>query len=172
MSKLVRRVVQTVAVMMVVLLSWFGWHLYLINGATKSIVWQTEEGGLTLHYFPLKAQATLLVGDDYFQGSPRTWRMTEAGASKRIVGAPQVPFPEELFADANIASVDRSPSAECGPDPRFGLTCSSGAGLVSIYADVSYLQRSNIVWKLEYACETDANYCAFLSRVRDLAEVP
>ena len=91
MSKPVRRILQAIAVLVILLLSWFGWQMYRLNGATKFMVWQTDEGGLTLTYFPLKDQATLLVGDDYVRGSQRTWRMTEPGAAKRNVALPSQP---------------------------------------------------------------------------------
>ncbi len=172
MPKPVRRLLQIFSVLVVLVLSWFGWQLYRINGATESMVWQIEEGGLTLTYFPLKDHATLFVSDDYVRGSDRTWRMTEPGASNRIVGAIPVPSPERLFSDAYVYPVHKSIDADCGPDARYGLKCSSGTGVVNLYSDVSDLQRSNIIWNLEYACERDAAYCVFLSQVRDLAEEP
>ncbi|HNQ24811.1 MAG TPA: hypothetical protein PKK06_17150 [Phycisphaerae bacterium] len=172
MSKWIRRVLQAVAVLAILLLSCFGWLMYRLNGATRIMVWQIEEGGLTLTYFPLKNQATLLVGDQYARGSKRTWKMTDPGASKRLVGAIPAPSPEELFSRARVSDVDTSGSADCGPDSKYGLTCSSGAGLVNLYTDVTDPQRSNILWMLEYACETNADYCVFVSQVRDLAGEP
>ncbi len=172
LSSAERRLLQVFAALAFLGLAWVGWQLYLVDGAAQLIVWQTDDGGLTLLYHPLKNHKTIFAGDAYVSGSRRVWRMTDPGGSQRLVGAPEVPSPESLFAEAWIADVDPSPDSDCGPHPQHGLSCSTGAGLTALYADASESQRSNIDGMLQSACEVNPSYCAFASQVRDQPHEP
>ena len=150
---------------------WFGWMLLKIRAAGQIVIWQTEEGGLTLAHLPLKGQNFIFVGDDYQARSPRTWEMTEPGGTDWPLVAPKVAPPEELFKAAWIASdIVSKPGRQ--PDPRYGLNYCTIGGLLNFYPDASEPQQMNIVSMLEWECKQDEAFCDALHALTGSASSP
>ncbi len=169
MSRPVKRLLISVGLCLLVVCMYVGWLLLAIEAAAHLVVWQSEHGGLTLTYFPLKDQAIICAGDEYVAGGERTWTMTEPGGTDWIIAAPVVPSPEELLGRAWIRDLDTSGVANPSPHPRYGLRSSSAKGLVSFYAAASGVQRLNIVDALEEACKESQAFCEAFEQVRFFA---
>ena len=170
MSRPVKRLLVLLGFVLLAGCLWFGYQLLRIHAACQHVVWQAEEGGLTLTYFPLKDDATMLPGANYKPGGTLTWTMTHPGSTNWIIAAPRVPAPEKLFGRAYIPRPDEDVRGEPQPDPQYGLMSSSARGMVRLYADVSDNQRLNIVDKLEFACEQYNSFCEEFQEVQALSE--
>lgn len=135
----------------------FCWQLWLIDGMFHPIQWSIEEGGLTLSYIPGKGPLSnyLYVEARYIRGSQRTWVMTYPGSTNRIIGAPTVPPPEDLFASARI------PLGESDP-----------IGLCNFYDDASENQRLQIVGNLQYDTEKSSEVRHKLQQLLDAGNHP
>ena len=170
MSRPVKRLLMSLAVVLLVACMWVGWLVLRVHAAAQHVVWQAKEGGLTLSYFPLKDQAMIFVGTDYTQGGTLTWAKTDPGATNWIIAAPVVPAPEVLLGRAWIGKPDKSLQTEPQPHPRYGLMSSSAEGLARFYADASEVQRWSIVDMLENACGSNDSFSSALQHVQALPD--
>ena len=134
-----------------------GSYLWVVDGKFHPIVWSIEEGGLTLSYIPGKGpvSTTLKVDAGYVRGSRRTWVVVYPGATNRIIGAPSIPSPEDLFADAHIP-----------------LGYSDPIGLCNIYEDVGESQKEGVVWVLQYRSRESSDVRDTLRKLFDAGEYP
>lgn len=152
MSRPTKRILIALGVVFLVAAGWLGFQLLRIEAASQPVTWQLPDGTLTLHYAPLDGVATVCVASSYRPGVDYTWVLTDPGSTNGMLVRISVRAPEQLFAQASVCPPD-DVNPDPTPDPKIGLSSSSAAGLVRLYADASSLQRSDIIDKLQFACE-------------------
>lgn len=119
-----------------------GFWLEFMNDYSKGVLWETEDGGLWMHYFPISPPdiVTIRVRKTYAPGTPRNWQMVRAGPTDRWILPLHVPPLEEQFARAG-----------------FDSSYSDLESAIRFYAEATQRQRDDIVRAIEATCSTPSH---------------
>jgi hypothetical protein len=128
-----RTVFWYVGLLLLIAVLYIGWVFWVGIGYFQPVIWCKQECALQLSYIPAShGSANLIVDEDYVEGTAEPWILASPGATKRWLGAPDMPSLEELEANARVP-----------------LSASSPRGLCKLYQEVGEAQREDIIYDLK-----------------------